>query len=105
MTSKKEVEIKRGDSLIGGDHGGLGAPWEGDLGGGIMDYGLEVLYLDTPMGQRPGEFAWNALRQCCADDNETTIRRAKPKQPETCEEMNLAEETRKKVVAGIDKVG
>ena len=34
MTSKKEVELKRGDSLFGGDHGGLGAPWEGDLGGG-----------------------------------------------------------------------
>ena len=34
MTSKKEVEIKRGKSLFGGDHGGPGAPWEGDLGGG-----------------------------------------------------------------------
>ena len=61
MTSKKEVEIKRGDSLFGGDHGGPGAPWEGDLGGGIMDYGLEVLYLDTPMGQRPGEFMLHML--------------------------------------------
>ena len=34
MTSKKEVEIKRGDSLFGGDRPRPGAPWEGDLGGG-----------------------------------------------------------------------
>ena len=34
MTSKKEVEIKRGKSLFGGDHGGPGAPWEGDVEGG-----------------------------------------------------------------------
>ena len=34
MTSKTEVEIKRGDSFFGGDRPGPGAPWEGDLGGG-----------------------------------------------------------------------
>ena len=34
MTSKKEVEIKRGDDLFGEDRPGPGAPWEGDLGGG-----------------------------------------------------------------------
>ena len=40
MTSKKEVEIKRGNSLFGEDRPCPGAPWEGDLGGeknGSMD--------------------------------------------------------------------
>ena len=64
MTSKKEVEIKRGKSLFGGDHGGPGAPWEGDLGGGIMDYELEAVYLDTPMGQRPGEYMYIHIYIC-----------------------------------------
>ena len=34
MTSKKRSRNKEGDSLFWGDHGGPGAPWEGDLGGG-----------------------------------------------------------------------
>ena len=54
MTSKKEVEIKRGASLFGGDRPVRGAPWEGDLGGGKsrpMDQ--KVIYLNTPMGQGP----------------------------------------------------
>ena len=34
MTSKKEVEKKRGATLFGDHRWGPGAPWEGDLGGG-----------------------------------------------------------------------
>ena len=34
MTSKKEVENKRGATLFGDHRWGPGAPWEGDLGGG-----------------------------------------------------------------------
>ena len=32
-----------------------GAPGEGDLGGGILDHLAQAIYLNTPMGQRPGE--------------------------------------------------
>ena len=34
MTSKKEVEMKRGDTNFGDHRWGPGAPWEGDKGGG-----------------------------------------------------------------------
>ena len=34
MTSKNEVEIKRGDDLFGELRPVRGAPWEGDIGGG-----------------------------------------------------------------------
>ena len=34
MTSKKEVEIKRGGTNFGEIVSGPGTPWEGDIGGG-----------------------------------------------------------------------
>ena len=34
MTSKKEVEIKRGGVIFGGLRPVRGVPWEGDIGGG-----------------------------------------------------------------------
>ena len=42
--------------LLPGGRWGARAPWEGDLGGG-MDHELEVIYLDTPMGQGPANFS------------------------------------------------
>ena len=62
MTSKKKVEIKRGESLFWGIDGGPGTPWEGDLGGGkngSMDKGKEVDYLNTP---------WAKARRICYFD-------------------------------------
>ena len=59
MTSTKEVEIKRGEVIFGGLRPVRGVPWEGDIGGGKMDQWIkrkQALYLNTPMGQRPGEF-------------------------------------------------
>ena len=34
MTSKTEVELKRGDTNFGEIVSGPGTPWEGDIGGG-----------------------------------------------------------------------